>query len=301
MKEELIYWILSKGLAKCSTFSNKPLKKWSNLFGNLWFHLDTRHRQIAISNISMILKGSLSSKEAVELARRNFLHLARVFLEIPGLCKITPQNLENFCIYSGIGEIEKALSKGYGVIFLTGHLGNWEWAAMLASYLLPKPLNIIARPLDFKPLERWLNNVRSRNGNKVFPRKFSASHVLKCLRENKIVAILQDQRSSRHEGVVVPFMGKPALTHRAVAILALRSNAAVIPGFSHRLVDGRFSLEAFPALPLIRTGNFKADILANTQMYNTVLERQVRRFPEQWYWIHRRWLLNRTKNRWNVV
>ncbi len=303
-RNERIYKLLVKFLTWGSSISDERLDFLSSVAGDLWFTLDAKHRKVSLSNLFLVKDrlerayGSpLGSRDLYAISRQNFRHITRVFLEIPRFRSITAENVQRFVRCTGAKEIKKASSEGKGVILLTGHFGNWELTAHVAPFFLGTPINIIARPLDFPPLERLVTEIRCGTGNRVFARRSSARKVLKSLKNNEIIGILQDQRSSKHEGIVAPFMGRPALTHKGMAILATRTGAAVIPVFSHREKSGRYHIEIHPRVYLFNTGDVKKDILLNTMLFNRILENQVVKYPEQWFWVHRRWLLKRKKKK----
>ena len=303
-KNELTYKLLVKFLTRGSSISDERLDFLSSAAGDLWFALDAKHRKVSLSNLSLVKSRLeraqgfyLSNRDLYTISRRNFRHITRVFLEIPRFRNITAENVKRFVQCTGANEVKKARSEGKGVILLTGHFGNWELTAHVAPFFLGTPINIIARPLDFPPLERLVTEIRCRTGNRVFARRSSARKVLKSLKNNEIIGILQDQRSSKHEGIVAPFMGHPALTHKGMAVLATRTGAAVIPVFSHRKKSGRYHIEIHPRVYLFNTGDVKKDILLNTMLFNRILENQVVKYPEQWFWVHRRWLLKRKKKK----
>ncbi len=303
-KNELVYRLLVKILTNVSVISEAGLRRWSEIIGDLWFACDTKHRQVAMSNLVLVkselekFRGTnLTRSDLYGIARRNFKHITRVFLEIPRFNRITADNVTGFITCSGAEEVIKARKEGKGIILLTGHFGNWELTAHVAPFYLGTPINIVARPLDFYPFERLITEVRCRTGNKVFARRSSSRKILRSLKQREIIGILQDQRSAKHEGVIVPLLGRPAISHKGMAILAARTDAAVIPVFSHRRPDGRYHIEIFPRLYLINTGNVKKDIFLNTTLFNRVLEKQIKRFPEQWFWVHRRWKIERKKKK----
>ncbi len=302
--DELIYKLFVNFLTKASSISDEGLNYWSCLLGDLWFVLDRKHRNVSLSNLFLakpMLEKSrgypLSLDDLKAISKENFRHIARVILEVPRFRKIDAENVDKFVRCVGNDEIEKARKEGRGVILLTGHFGNWELTAHVAPFFLGTPINIIARPLDLPPLERLITEIRCSTGNRVFSRRSSARKVLRGLKNNEIIGVLQDQRSSKHEGVVVPFLGHPAITHRGMAVLAARTGAAVIPVFSHRKKNGTYLIEIHPRVYLFNTGDVKKDIVLNTTLFNRVLERQVLKYPQQWFWVHRRWLLRRKKKK----
>jgi KDO2-lipid IV(A) lauroyltransferase len=181
------------------------------------------------------------------------------------------------------------LRRGRGVIFMTAHFGAWELSSF-AHALYGYPLKFIVRPIDNPRVEELISNYRALSGNVPIRRRSAARDILKSLRQNEAVGILFDQNTTRSEGVFAEFFGIPAATTPAIALFALRAGAAVIPGFL--IWDekvGKHRLRLDPPVELINTGDLDHDVLENTKRFNRILENYVRKYPEQWLWIHRRW------------
>ncbi len=181
-----------------------------------------------------------------------------------------------------------ALRQGRGVIAVTAHFGNFElmpltWARAHGQ------LDLVVRPLDNRLLDQSLNRLRSRYGCRVLTRRGIVRDAIRCLRAGRMLGILIDQNMIRREGLFVDFFGKPACTTPLSAALALRTGAAVFPGFiirqapfRHRLVFGR-------EIPTVRTGDLQADLKTNTARHTRAVEDAIRAHPDHWLWIHRRW------------
>jgi len=145
------------------------------------------------------------------------------------------------------------------------------------------------RPLDNPALQRLAEAYRRRCGYRAIPRHAALAACLKVLRQGEIVAVLMDQSSLRHEGIQVEFFGTNAYTSRGPALLALRTGCPVISGFLIRAGQGRHRLVFSQEIPVRRTGNLQQDIVENTRTFTHVIESYVRRYPEHWFWLHRRW------------
>lgn len=210
-----------------------------------------------------------------------FVSLGRLlhsFAHFPGIDKT---NIREWIDYEGFEHYAEAKRRGKGVLFATGHLGNWELSAF-AHALLTEPMQIVVRPLDNVSLDRFVAARRALSGNGVIEKKDFARGLLRALRQNEAVGILVDQNALANEGIFVDFFGTPACTSPVFAKIAARSGATVLPGFAVWR-DGRFVLKFYP--PLEMTG----DEIADTQLVQSAVERAVREFPDQWLWIHRRW------------
>ena len=151
-------------------------------------------------------------------------------------------------------------------------------------------MHIVARGLDNPYVDALVTRYRTLHGNTIFDKDDFARGLLAALRNGETVGILMDTNMTPPQGVFVDFFGVPACTASGLARVALRTDAAVLPGFA--IWDaklGKYRLQMAPALALIRTGDNEADIVANTAMFNQVLETYIRKHPEQWLWVHRRW------------
>jgi KDO2-lipid IV(A) lauroyltransferase len=181
------------------------------------------------------------------------------------------------------------MGRGRGLIFMTAHFGAWELSSF-AHALYGYPLKFIVRPIDNPRVETLISSYRTRSGNIPIQRRSAARDILKALRQNEAVGILFDQNTTRSEGVFAKFFNIPAATTPAIALFALRTGAAVVPGFliwDAALQKHRLRLD--PPVDLINTGDLDRDVLENTKHFNEILEGYVRKYPDQWLWIHRRW------------
>jgi KDO2-lipid IV(A) lauroyltransferase len=262
--------------------------KLAEFFGRVWFQVDRRHRQIALSNLRIAWGNELSENERRTIARRNFIHLARVLLELPYLRKLTPDDLDGFVAFHGIEHLKGALEKGRGVLVLASHFGNWELMA-LAFSLRYRPINIVVRPLDNPLLDNLIAKIRIRGGNQLIPKKGSARKMLRLLAAGEVVALLLDQNAAWYEGVFIPFFNKIACTNKALSSIALRTGAPVIPAFNVRQPEGSYQIFFQPEVVLDRSGDATRDVEENTAKFNKTIETYVRRYPEQWFWVHQRW------------
>jgi KDO2-lipid IV(A) lauroyltransferase len=260
----------------------------AELFGRLWFRLDTRHRLIALNNLRLAWGDELTEGEGKNIARRNFIHLAKVILELPYIRKVTPDEVDGFVAFDGLENLDEALKKGRGVLVMTSHFGNWELMA-LAFSLFYHPINIVIRPLDSPFLDSLIDSIRTRGGNKMIPKKGSVSKVIRLLAAGEVVGLLIDQNPAWYEGVFVPFFKEIACTNKALSALALRTCAPVVPAYNVREPNGSYRIVVEPEVVLDRSGDARVDIEENTAKFNRIIESYVRRHPEQWFWVHQRW------------
>jgi Kdo2-lipid IVA lauroyltransferase/acyltransferase len=236
----------------------------------------------------------LAFPEWSEAQRRGVLkkmarNLGWMAVEFARLPKYTAQNIENVVVLDGHENFLAGRSRGKGVIYLTGHIGAWELSSY-AHALYGFPLQYMARPLDNLPLDRMVNRYRGGSGNKPIFKNEAARTMLRVLKEAGTVGILADQNTMPEEGIFVDFFGKSACTTTGIARVALHTDAAVVPGFAFWDDNLRkYRLRFEPPVELMRTGDDERDIAENTQRFAKVIEEIIRKYPDQWVWIHARW------------
>jgi Kdo2-lipid IVA lauroyltransferase/acyltransferase len=217
---------------------------------------------------------------------RNLGWMAVEFARFP---KYSKQNIEQSVVLDGQENFLAGKNRGKGVLFLTGHIGAWELSSF-AHGLYGFPLRYMARPLDNKPVDAMVNHYRGLSGNEPIFKNESARVMLRVLKEAGTVGILADQNTMPGEGAFVDFFGIPACTTTGIARVALHTDAAVVPGYAYWDESlGKYRLRFEPPVELVRTGDTERDVVENTQKFAKVIEGIVRKYPEQWVWIHARW------------
>jgi len=183
----------------------------------------------------------------------------------------------------------RAFARGKGVLFLTAHFGGWELSAFTHS-MHGHWMHVVMRPMDNPYLNRLICQYREMHGNKMVEKDDFVRGLLSAMKAGEVVGILMDTNMTPPQGAFVNFFGIPACTATGVARVALHTGAAVLPAFT--VWDkqlGKYKIRFDPALQLVCTGNEQADVLANTALFNKVIEGYAMRYPEQWLWVHRRW------------
>lgn len=267
-----------------------PLKTaWraADFLGDAWLMLDGRHRRIVRQNLRLAYGHEKSPDEIRHLVRQVFQHLARIFFEIAWLRRLPLRKLPRYFTVVGWEHYNAAFKKGKGVLILTGHIGNWELLPIISA-LSHRSANIVYRPMDSKALNRFFEQFRGRFGAVLLPYKKSIRQILWRLRRNECVVMLMDQSVNYKKGVFAPFFGQMTCTNPGMAMVAIKSKAPVVPLFIARTPEG-FCIEFGPEIPLIETGDRTKDLEENTAAYNQAIEDFIRRYPEQWFWVHRRW------------
>jgi len=256
--------------------------------GQVVYLLHFRLRQVGMRNLAMVFPEKTVAERG-RILRGVFTSLGRQLAELCQFPKYTAQNIDEVVAYDGLENYERAYAGGKGVLFLTAHFGGWELSAFAHS-LHGHWLHVVMRPMDNEYLDRLLQRYRSMHGNKPVAKDDFVRGLLAAMKAGETVGILMDTNMTPPQGIFVDFFGIPACTASGLARIALRTDAAVVPGFT--IWDpflGKYRLRFDPALQLIRTGHLEADIAANTQMFTKVIEDYVRKYPDQWLWVHRRW------------
>jgi len=257
------------------------------LLGRLFYLADRRHRSIALENLKVALGEEKSERERRRIAVRAFENLGRTVVEFAWVQGKPPAELMGRTTFEGIEHYEAAIREKKGVVILTAHFGNWEWMGTAIS-LLGTRMNVVARPLDNPDLNRMINAWRERYGNRVLNKRTSAAELLRFLRAGEVVGLLLDQNTTANEAVFVDYFGKPAATHKGLSILALRTGAAILPTFIIREGD-RHRVVIEKPLDIVRTGDLERDLAEATALFTRSIESAVRRHPDHWLWVHRRW------------
>jgi KDO2-lipid IV(A) lauroyltransferase len=203
--------------------------------------------------------------------------------------RYTPEQASRFIRYEGLENYLQAREQGKGVLVLTGHLGAWELSSFYHS-LMGYPMGMVIRRLDNPLVDEFVNRIRCLHGNRVVHKDDFARGLIASMRAGETVGILMDTNMTPPQGVFVPFFGVQACTASGMARIALKTGAAVVPGFllwEER--EQQYVLRFGEQLELIRTAAPEADTVANTALFTAVIERYVRQYPEQWLWMHRRW------------
>lgn len=281
-----------KGLTWCilSCFRCIPLPWRIHFFAGLalaFYHLSPRRRLITLHNLQNAFPEK-SMTEIIMIAKgvyRNMAVIAAEFFDIPWLDE---ERIREMVAVEGLEHCVEALKKKRGLLMVTAHFGNWELGAIAFS-LFFQPVLLLYRPLDNLFLDRLVASVRSATGNRLLVKNKAMRKMLRTINANGIVGLLIDQNWSWQEGVFVEFFGRPACTSDGVARLAMHAEAPVIPCFMVRREDGKYTLVIGEAIELVDTGEREADVLINTQNFTRIVEEMIRKYPDQWFWVHQRW------------
>ena len=254
--------------------------------GRAVFFVDGFHRRIALANLEQAFPARTAAERRA-IARAMFAHFGRLLLELLKFGTLSESRMSARIESEGEERVLQAYQHGRGVLFFTGHFGYWEMQA-IAQPLRVRPVSVLARPLDNPYLHEMLERIRTRTGNAVIYRQGAIRKVMRELAANRGVALLIDQHLHSADAVYVDFFDRPAATTSALAALALRTGAPVIPVFALPAPGGRYRFIYERPVPPPREDSPDA-VREFTQRCTDVLEMYVRRDPALWLWMHRRW------------
>ena len=263
-------------------------RKLGAAIGGLAFRGLGRLRRVGQRNLEMALPEKDAS-ERERILREEYRNLGWLLAEFCQMAGYTAERASEFIRYEGLDNYLKARERGKGVLVLTGHLGAWELSSFYHS-LMGYPMGMVIRRLDNPLVDRFVNRIRCLHGNKVMHKDDFARGLIAAMRAGETVGILMDTNMTPPQGVFVPFFGVQACTASGMARVAARTGAAVVPGFLlWEKNERRYVLHFGEELPVVCTGDAEQDAVRNTAAFTAVIEAYVRRYPEQWLWMHRRW------------
>src|SRR5437667_7004377 len=251
---------------------------------------DRPHRRVGMRNLEIAFPEK-PVRERRRILRASFLNLGRMAAELAHLPRLSAERLRDMVRFADEEWWREATSweRSTGVLVLSGHFGNWE-LLVFAHGMRGHPVHMVHRTIANPLLDRWLNALRARAGTRTIRKRHAARAVLAALHERGLLVLPFDQNSTRVPGVFVDFFGVPASTNAGLARIALRTDAPIVPAFIVR--EGRSARHRVHVLPIMqveRTGDPRADVVRNTPRFSAVFEDMVRRHPERWLWMHKRW------------
>ncbi len=258
--------------------------------GSLVYALDARHRKITLENVDRAFGSEKTAAEKRAIAEGAFRHFGAMLFEMLTLGRPGRAELESRFELEGVERLEEARRLGRGVLLVAAHFGNWELHAIAHGYRFGQ-LHLVARAQDNPYLNRWLEEIRTISGNEVVYKDRALGRMRKLVRQGETVAIIVDQNVHRKDAVFVDFFGRKAATTPVAAWFALKTGAALVPAFTYPLGAGRYRAvyEGPIDVDAYRHLDRDAAIAAVTQDLARIQESHIRRAPDRWLWMHRRW------------
>ncbi|OGP88121.1 MAG: hypothetical protein A2031_03155 [Deltaproteobacteria bacterium RBG_19FT_COMBO_43_11] len=253
----------------------------------LSYYLLLQYRLIAIHNLTRSFPEK-SSEEILKIAKYSYASFAVTMAEFTDILYLNKDNLHCWVSVRGLDHYEKACREGKGVLLFSAHFGNWEIGSA-ALAMMTKPLIFMVRLLDSPFIEDISTYVRGFCGNVSLHKDNAMRPTLRLLKKGETIILLIDQNVAWYEGVFINFFGRRACATSGLATLALHTGAAVLPIFTTRMPEGKYLTQIGPKVETVNTGNRDRDVLMNTQNYNKIIEDHIRKYPQQWLWLHQRW------------
>jgi KDO2-lipid IV(A) lauroyltransferase len=263
--------------------------KAGEILGLLLFHIWGDRRRIATGNLekTIAFNAIKVSGPAENIIRDSFKNLGRSFIEVIKIYYGLGRPVIESVVIEGVENFRTAEEKKRGVLFVTGHCGNWELLAITSSAKL-SDLSIVARPQNNPYLNSLVEKARRKYGNSVIYKKGALKPIMQTLKKNGIVGILMDQAVIPEEGYVIDFLGRGAWTTKMPALIARKTGAAVLPAFIHREGKGHV-ITISPEIELSKNSDVETAVKEDTLAFSRSIEDYIKEHPSEWLWIHRRW------------
>jgi Kdo2-lipid IVA lauroyltransferase/acyltransferase len=287
IKNDSIYLLALFAVRLLRALSRRQAVGLMVLLGRLAFRLARKEREKTVRHLTWAYSQEKSAAEIERLAQAVFEHFATAAADSIRMPVVLQQGINTLITSEGDEHLRRALNHGRGAIILTAHLGNWE---LMGAWIAQNgfPIKVVGRTAYDPRLDRLIVQGRNQAGYTNIARGKGTREIVRALHHNECLGLLIDQ-DTNVEGVFVNFFNRPAHTATGPVVLARKFGAAIIPSFIHLLPNGRYHVEFQPELELTTTGNEEEDVVTNTQKCSDAIERMVRRYPEQWVWMHERW------------
>lgn len=262
---------------------------FAEFLAGILYRFDTRHRRVAMENLQVAFGDRYSLAQRDLIIRGVYKHFCMMVMEMLHIPrKLHPTTWRRRITLVGHEPVVDRLLSGGPMIMLTGHFGNWEMAGYLFG-VFGFPPSSVYRPLDNPYLDRFVRSFRERTGQKLIPKKGGYDEMLHVLRSGQVLSFIADQDAGE-KGMFVDFFGRPASTHKAIALLAIEHNAPIVVGYARRIGPGfRYEVGCEAMIDPSELTGSGDDVRLLTQRYTTAIETVIRRSPEQYLWLHRRW------------
>ena len=287
MRDAIEYFFFSLLLRSIRIFTLPTVQKMGATFGRFVYSVIGYRKNLVLENLHHAFPEK-SEKEIASIAQRSTELLFTTFFEILYLDKLSAEDITSRISFPDCDTINSILERGKGLIILTGHFGNWELNALAVPLFAPGRYTIIVQEQRNKFVDRFMTSMRSRFGTKLVYMKHAFRSGLTALRNNEVVALIADQ-SGPESGIYVDYFGRPASTHQGPAVFQIRSGAPMVLVMFIREPEGKMRME----LEEIETdgieGSEEDKMRIITERHVQALERFVRRYPDHWLWMHKRW------------
>ncbi len=270
-----------------SLIKRLPAASIGPLAGRALFAFAPNSRRLVRRNLAFAFPDRTPTEiEALRLGVER--HYGRLLIELLQMGFFEPEDIRRRVRFFGLERAIRAVGTKRGFIAVSAHLGNWELGMQVLPACFGRPLTAVAKKFRRGWIENYLHRTRTRFGSRILYKKGALAEMTRIVREGGVLAILVDM-ARRKDGVEVRFFGKRATATPAAAMLGLRCRCPVLPVFCLHEADGTFAVQIEEPIEMRRTGDLRDDILVNTQRITDGVEKMIRRHPEQWHWLMRRW------------
>jgi len=285
-KHRLEYALLASLGLMARTISDKAAA-WAGVrLGDMTFDVFRLRRMVALDNLSKAFP-ERPPDEIQDIARSLYRNLGKNLLEFLRFPKLSGEDIKNKVKFIGQEHLDQAIKGGKGALLISSHFGNWELcSSSIAAY--GYPLSVVVYEQHNPLTDQMMNNIRRAKNLDVIFKPDAPRAILKALARNRFVAILIDQDAGQ-DGVFVDFMGRPAATAKGPAIFAIRTGAPLLAGVIVRQNDGGHICYIEPPAYADPANDKEPEILRLTALVTKTMEKYVRKYPDHWYWVHRRW------------
>jgi KDO2-lipid IV(A) lauroyltransferase len=272
------------------------LKKVVRTLSHIAYAVDAKHRRIAEVNLDFAFDGAMSEAQKKEIIICSYENLLKNLVGVVTNLEASAEDILGKCEYEGVGIVEKLLKEGKKIVFATAHYGNWEALGKAVTVKTGLKMVAVGRELDSEAMNKIITASRERFGTEVISKHGAMRKLVKALKEDKTVGVLVDQNTAEDEGVLIKFFGKEARQTPVLSVLARRFDAAIVPIFCEYSGFDRYKLTFYEPIFCAKTDDVERDILECTQAQADVIEAQIRKNPNVWFWFHKRW-----KNRYEEI
>lgn len=252
------------------------------------YTIDKKHRKIAMVNLDLAYGDTLSNRKKEKIVKASYLNLMLLLVDFIKNQGISKEDLLEKVTFENESVLENALKNDQKIILITAHYGNWE---LLPLSLAAKfgPLTGVGRKLDSNVMDQILSKNRQQFDIEMLDKKGAMRDMINVLKKNRMLGLLVDQNTSENEGILVDFFGKPVRHTPAAAILARRFDALIIPAFITTDDYSHYKITFYDAIKTEKTEDKDKDILDSVQKQSKITEEIIRKKPEEWFWLHKRW------------
>jgi len=257
-------------------------------FGDFIFALGTR-KQVTIDNLRQVFGDTKTDRELEKSARNVYRNFSMTACEVLRLRGYSIQEISGRVIFDGLEHLDNAYRKGRGTVLVTGHLGCWD---IMGFAILEKgyPMTYVSGGFRNQRIDDLYNRFREEKGIPVLPRRYALRGAVKALKQNRFLGIVSDQNAGDN-GAFVDFFGRKASTPKGAALFALRTGAEMVvvldaPEPGTKRVKHRAYIRP---VVIEKTGNEDKDVFLYTQEFTRIIEEIIRKHPEDYFWLHRRW------------